>query len=88
VVKLWHRLIKDSTQSQAFSRGVNLECADRVLLDSAIAKWEKRLSNISWFTRVINEKIARRANAETVAPVVIQWLSLLFCYPYYFAILS
>ena len=64
VVKRWHRLFKGSTQSQAFSRGESVEGADRILLDSEIAKWENRLSDISWFMRVVNEKIARRANAE------------------------
>ena len=64
VVKRWHRLFKGCKQSQAFSRGEVLEGADRILLDSAIAKWQRRLSDISWFMRVVNEKIARRANAE------------------------
>ena len=64
VVKRWHRLFKGSKQSQAFSRGEVLEGADRILLDSEIAKWQKRLCDISWFMRVVNEKIARRANTE------------------------
>ena len=64
VVKRWHRLFKGCKQSQAFSRGEVLEGADRILLDSEIAKWQRRLSDISWFMRVVNEKIARRANAE------------------------
>ena len=64
VIKRWHRLFKGSKQSQAFSRGVVLEGADRILLDSEITKWQKRLCDISWFMRVVNEKFARRANAE------------------------
>jgi hypothetical protein len=34
------------------------------MLDSQVSTWEKRLSDVSWFMRVINEKIARLANAE------------------------
>ena len=49
---------------QAFSRGEVPDGADRILLDSEVAKWQARLSDISWFMRVVNEKIARRANAE------------------------
>ena len=64
VIERWHRLFKGSKQSQAFSRGEVLEGADRILLDSEIAKWQARLSDISWFMRVVNEKIARRANVE------------------------
>ena len=41
-----------------------MEGADRILLDSEVAKWPARLRDISWFMRVVNEKIARRANAE------------------------
>jgi REP element-mobilizing transposase RayT len=64
IIKRWHRLFKGSTQSQAYIKGESSEGAERLLLDSQIATWEKRLSNISWFMRVINEKIARQANAE------------------------
>ena len=64
IVKRWHRLFKGSKQSQAYIKGENPEGAERLLLDSQIATWEKRLSDISWFMRVINEKIARLANAE------------------------
>ena len=64
VIKRWHRLFKGSKQSRAFSRGEVLEGADRILLDSEVAKWQARLSDISWFMRVVNEKIARRANVE------------------------
>ena len=64
IVKRWHRLFKGSTQSQAFICGESVEGADRILLDSDIAKWERRLIDISWFMRVVNEKIARKANAE------------------------
>lgn len=64
IVKRWHRLFKGSSQSQAYIKGESPQGADQMLLDSQIATWEQRLSDISWFMRVINEKIARMANAE------------------------
>jgi REP element-mobilizing transposase RayT len=64
VVERWHRLFKGTAQSQAFAKGETLEGADRTLLDSKISTWTQRLMNISWFMRVINEKIARKANLE------------------------
>ena len=64
IIKRWHRLFKGSSQSKAYLKGENPEGAERLLLDSQLSTWEKRLSDISWFMRVINEKIARMANAE------------------------
>ena len=64
VVKRWHRVFKGTSQSQAYASGAILEGAERTLLDSQISTWTQRLIDISWFMRVINEKIARKANAE------------------------
>lgn len=64
VVERWHRLFKGTEQSQAFAKGEVLEGAARMMLDGQISTWLQRLMDISWFMRVINEKIARRANAE------------------------
>lgn len=64
VVERWHLLFKGSDQSRAFSKGEYLDGAARILLDSQISTWQKRLMDISWFMRVVNERIARRANAE------------------------
>jgi REP element-mobilizing transposase RayT len=64
VVRRWHCLFKGTPQSQAFANGEILEGAHRMLLDSQISTWTQRLMDISWFMRVINEKIARMANAE------------------------
>ena len=64
IVLRWHRLFKGTAQSQAFANGEMLEGTERTLLDSQITRWEQRLLDISWFMRVINEKIARMANIE------------------------
>ena len=47
IIKRWHRLFKGSSQRQAYIKGESSEGAERLLLDSQIATWEKRLSNIS-----------------------------------------
>jgi REP element-mobilizing transposase RayT len=64
IIKRWHRLFKGSKQSHAYLKGEALKRAERSMLDSEVATWQERLSSISWFMRVINEKIARLANAE------------------------
>lgn len=64
IIERWHRLFKGSKQSQAYLNGESMSGAERSMLDSEVAEWQDRLSSISWFMRVINEKIARLANAE------------------------
>ncbi|ALU44340.1 hypothetical protein [Pseudoalteromonas rubra] len=38
--------------------------SERSMLDADISEFRIRLASISWFTRVLNEGIARRANKE------------------------
>lgn len=64
IITRWHKLFKGTAQSQAFLRGETLKAGERSLLDSQVQTWQQRLTDISWFMRVINEKIARKANAE------------------------
>ncbi|TMP26574.1 transposase, partial [Pseudoalteromonas rubra] len=41
-----------------------LNPSERLMLDDIIEKYRERLASISWFMRVLNENIARRANKE------------------------
>ena len=44
--------------------GEYIEPYEREQLDSLIDRWRPRLYDISWFMKVLNENIAKRANQE------------------------
>jgi len=64
VVKRWHRLFKPTLFSQRFVDGEPLREVEWLALRSDIKKWRARLTDISWFMRIVNERLARQANAE------------------------
>ena len=64
VIERWHRLFNGSLFSQRHARGEALSKVEISVLDRDVAIWRQRLMDISWFMRVLNESIARQANAE------------------------
>ena len=64
VIDRWHRLFTGNVFSQRHLRGDVLGKAELKVLDEKVVAWRKRLMDISWFMRVLNESIARQANAE------------------------
>ena len=64
VIERWHRLFSGNLLSQRYFRGEPMGKAEMAALDESIEKWRERLAEISWFMRVLNENIARKANAE------------------------
>ena len=64
VVKRWHRLFKPTLFSQRFVDGEPLREVEWLALRNDIKKWRARLTDISWFMRIVNERLARQANAE------------------------
>ena len=50
--------------SQCFASGHPLTPSQQEVLDKDIEIWRERLSSLSWFMKVVNESIARRANKE------------------------
>ena len=64
VIARWHQLFAGNLLSQRYMRGEALSRAERAVLDDCVACWRERLMSISWFMRVMNEGIARQANAE------------------------
>ncbi|WP_105166585.1 transposase [Pseudoalteromonas sp. T1lg23B] len=60
----WHKMFKGSKLTLMYLNGERLDEGQRLLLDKEIKEYRNRLSSISWFMRVLNENIARRANKE------------------------
>ncbi|TMP30579.1 transposase, partial [Pseudoalteromonas rubra] len=50
--------------TQKFIKGDELSVSEQSMLADDIAEFRIRLASISWFMRVLNEDIARRANKE------------------------
>ena len=64
IVQRWHQMYKPKEVSQKFIDGEHLEPHERNQFDVLIETWRKRLYDISWFMKVLNEKTARQANKE------------------------
>ena len=64
VITRWHQLFKGNYYSQRYILGDTLDAAELKALSDIVDLWRTRLEDISWFMRLINEGIARQANAE------------------------
>ncbi|CAM4193199.1 hypothetical protein [Pseudoalteromonas maricaloris] len=64
VVIRWHKLFKGNWISQKYIEDEPLSESEQLILNEHVAKYRERLADISWFMRVLNEDIARRANKE------------------------
>ncbi|CAH9061138.1 hypothetical protein PSECIP111854_02746 [Pseudoalteromonas sp. CIP111854] len=60
----WHKLFKGTLLTQKYLQGDKLDKAQQFFLNRTIADYRKRLADISWFMRVLNEDVARKANKE------------------------
>ena len=60
----WHKLFKGTALTQKYLQGDKLDKAQQFFLNRTIADYRERLADISWFMRVLNEDIARKANKE------------------------
>ena len=64
VVQRWHRLHKGTLLTQMFIRGNTMSQGERLTLGDTISEYRRRLHDISWLMRNLNENIARAANKE------------------------
>lgn len=64
VINQWHQLFSGNMLSQRYIQGASLGKAENKRLEDFVSLWRKRLMDISWFMRVLNEGIARQANKE------------------------
>jgi REP element-mobilizing transposase RayT len=64
VIEQWHQLFKGTLLTQKFMRGEHLPDYLMVSLEETVEEYRRRLTDISWFMRILNEDIARKANRE------------------------
>ena len=64
IVQRWHLLHKGTLLTQMFATGKTLSGGQKLTLDNTIAEYRRRLHDISWLMRNLNEYIAREANKE------------------------
>ena len=64
IIIRWHKLFKGNLLTQKYLSGEPLNPAEQFTLDEMTQVFRNRLMDISWFMRVLNEDIARKANCE------------------------
>jgi len=64
VLERWTSLYKGPLLIQRFIAGVPLQPAELETVNSCIKIYRKRLGDLSWFMKCLNEPIARKANKE------------------------
>jgi REP element-mobilizing transposase RayT len=64
IIQRWHKLCKGTVLTNKYLQGELLSKAEQLFLAATITDYRERLANISWFMRLLNEDIARRANKE------------------------
>jgi len=64
VIERWHQLFKGTLITQQYLCGDELNEPMQIMLEQTAAIYRQRLTDISWFMRILNEHIARQANLE------------------------
>ena len=64
IVSRWHQLHKGNPVSVKYLEGEHLEPHEVDQLNVYVDRWREQLASISWYMRVLNEKVARMANSE------------------------
>jgi REP element-mobilizing transposase RayT len=64
VLSRWHQLFKGTLLTQQYLRGDKLASYLLTTVEETAERYRQRLMDISWFMRILNEDIARKANQE------------------------
>ena len=64
VIRRWGRLFSGNAQVKQYLAGETLSASELELVSRDAQGWRKRLTDISWFMRCLNEPVARQANRE------------------------
>jgi REP element-mobilizing transposase RayT len=64
VIQRWLSLFRGPLLVQRFQSGIPLSSPEKDTVSDIIAIWRKRLADLSWFMKCLNQPIARQANLE------------------------
>ena len=64
VAERWLRLFKGPDSVRRWTRGEPMGQGEMANIAAVINEWRRRLADLSWYMRCLNETIARMANAE------------------------
>ena len=64
IVIRWHKLCKGTVLTQRYLQGGKLSKTEQIFFNQTVKQYRERLASISWFMRLLNEDIARKANKE------------------------
>ena len=64
VIQHWHQLFKGTFLTKKYQNKQPLDKFQMAIVESTADVYKKRLIDISWFMRSLNEPIARQANRE------------------------
>jgi REP element-mobilizing transposase RayT len=64
IAKRWLSLFSGSSSVRRWLKGDTLSNYELESISVSVLKWRRRLSDLSWFMRCLNEPIARQANQE------------------------
>ena len=64
VLQRWHQLLKGTYLTRQYQNKQVLDKFQLAIVESSAEVYKKRLIDISWFMRSLNEPIAREANKE------------------------
>ena len=64
VIHRWKKIFNMPLLIQRKEKGEEITEAEQLAIDKIIRSWKKRLYDISWFMRCLNEPLARMANKE------------------------
>ena len=64
IVIRWHKLCKGTVLTQRYIQSEKLSKAELIFFNQTVKQYRERLASISWFMRLLNEDITRKANKE------------------------
>ena len=64
IIERWQQLFAGNNLVNRLLTGDDLSAAELDAVNDTVSEWRKRLADISWFMRCLNESIARQANKE------------------------